>query len=89
MQTIELVLYIHNCIQLLLKVTEHHYSGVYRCRMDNGQCDCRPYLIGRQCSDVEPGYFCAALDYYTYEAEGAVGHSPASADLSVSTTNQH
>lgn len=71
-----------------MQTTEHHYSVVYSCRMDNGQCDCRPHLIGRQCSDVEPGYFCAALDYYTYEAERAVGHSPDSADLPVSTTNQ-
>ncbi|ROL52307.1 Laminin subunit beta-1, partial [Anabarilius grahami] len=47
-----------------------------RCMMDNGQCDCRPYLIGRQCSEVQPAFFCASLDYYKYEAEGAIGHSP-------------
>ncbi|KAI1892887.1 hypothetical protein AGOR_G00138150 [Albula goreensis] len=54
------------------------FGGAYsnRCMMDNGQCDCRPHLIGRQCADVQPGYFCASLDFYTYEAEGAVGHSP-------------
>ncbi|TSM04853.1 Laminin subunit beta-2 [Bagarius yarrelli] len=51
------------------------------CRMENGQCDCRPHLIDRQCSAVELGYFCAALDYLTYEAETAVGYSPDSADL--------
>lgn len=90
MQTVQLD--IHNCIQLFLKTTKlikEDYAGVYSCRMDNGQCDCRPHLIGRQCSDVEPGYFCAALDYSTYEAESAVGHSPDSSDLPVSTTNQH
>ncbi|XP_063064024.1 laminin subunit beta-2 [Engraulis encrasicolus] len=54
------------------------FGGAYnnKCMMDSGQCDCRPHLIGRQCSDVQPGYFCAPLDYYTYEAETAVGHSP-------------
>lgn len=56
--------------------------------MENGQCDCRPHLIDQRCSDVEPGYFCAALDYLTYEAESAVGQSPDSADLPVSTTDQ-
>lgn len=53
--------------------------------MDNGQCDCRPHLIGRQCSDVESGYFCAALDYLIYEAERADGYSPDSDNLPVST----
>ncbi|KAJ8393455.1 hypothetical protein AAFF_G00059280 [Aldrovandia affinis] len=54
------------------------FGGAYssRCMMDNGQCDCRPHLIGRQCVDVQPGYFCAPLDFYSYEAEDAVGHSP-------------
>ncbi|XP_062396596.1 laminin subunit beta-2 [Sardina pilchardus] len=54
------------------------FGGAYnnKCMMDNGQCDCRPHLIGRQCDDVQQGYFCAALDYYKYEAESAVGHSP-------------
>lgn len=48
----------------------------FRCMMDNGQCDCRPHLIGRQCAEVQPGYFCAPLDYYKYEAEGAIGRAP-------------
>ncbi|KAG7235214.1 hypothetical protein INR49_030617, partial [Caranx melampygus] len=47
------------------------------CMGENGQCDCRTHLIGRQCSEVQPGYFCAPLDYYKYEAEEATGHSPA------------
>ncbi|KAJ8257557.1 hypothetical protein GJAV_G00186910 [Gymnothorax javanicus] len=50
-------------------------SILLQCVSDNGQCDCRPHLIGRQCADVQPGYFCAPLDFYTYEAEDAVGHS--------------
>ncbi|KAL4655406.1 laminin subunit beta-2-like isoform X1 [Arapaima gigas] len=54
------------------------FGGAYnnRCTMDSGQCECRPHLVGRQCSDVQIGYFCASLDFYTYEAEDAVGHSP-------------
>uniref|UniRef100_A0A8D3CXR2 Laminin, beta 2-like n=1 Tax=Scophthalmus maximus TaxID=52904 RepID=A0A8D3CXR2_SCOMX len=56
-----------------------------RCMMENGQCDCRRHLIGRQCSEVQPGYFCAPLDYYKYEAEDATGHSPSDPALPVST----
>lgn len=53
--------------------------------MENGQCDCRRHLIGRQCSEVQPGFFCAPLDYYKYEAEDAAGHSPGDSALPVST----
>lgn len=49
--------------------------------MDSGQCDCRGHLIGRQCSEVQPGYFCAPLDYYKYEAEEAAGRSPTDTSL--------
>lgn len=52
--------------------------------MESGQCDCRRHLIGRQCSEVQPGFFCAPLDYYRYEAEDATGHSPGDSALSVS-----
>ncbi|KAF6722452.1 Laminin subunit beta-4 [Oryzias melastigma] len=52
-----------------------------RCMMGNGQCDCRRHLIGRQCSEVQPGYFCAPLDYYKYEAEDANGRSPTDSAL--------
>lgn len=52
--------------------------------MESGQCHCRPHLIGRQCSEVQPGYFCAPLDYYKYEAEDATGHSPGDSALPVS-----
>lgn len=58
--------------------------SVHRCMVENGQCDCRRHLIGRQCSDVQPGYFCAPLDYYKYEAEDAIGHSPSDHNLPVS-----
>lgn len=56
--------------------------------MENGQCDCRRHLIGRQCSEVQPGYFCAPLDYYKYEAEDANGRSPTDPTLPVSTSLQ-
>lgn len=52
--------------------------------MENGQCDCRKHLIGRQCSAVQPGFFCAPLDHYTYEAEDAAGRSPGDPLLPVS-----
>ncbi|XP_063282783.1 laminin subunit beta-4-like [Pelobates fuscus] len=54
------------------------FGGSYnnRCSLEDGQCDCRPNIIGRQCEDVQPGYFCMPLDYYMYEAEDAKGLSP-------------
>uniref|UniRef100_A0A674NFC8 Laminin, beta 2-like n=1 Tax=Takifugu rubripes TaxID=31033 RepID=A0A674NFC8_TAKRU len=55
-----------------------------RCMMENGQCDCRKHLTGRQCSTVQSGFFCAPLDYYKYEAEDAIGHSPGDHTLPVS-----
>lgn len=57
--------------------------------MDNGQCNCRKHLIGRQCSAVQPGFFCAPLDHYKYEAEDATGRSPGDASLPVSTAALH
>lgn len=58
--------------------------GALRCSMEDGACPCRPHLMGRQCDQVQPGFFCASLDYYTYEAEQATGHSHDSPQLPVS-----
>uniref|UniRef100_A0AAR2J0A5 Laminin, beta 2-like n=1 Tax=Pygocentrus nattereri TaxID=42514 RepID=A0AAR2J0A5_PYGNA len=80
--------YIYTVLNITFLILLILISCCYRCRMDNGQCDCRPHLISRQCSDVQPEYFCAALDFYKYEAEGAVAHSPDDPALPVSTANQ-
>lgn len=55
-----------------------------RCSMEDGACPCRPHLMGRQCDQVQPGFFCAPLDYYTYEAEQATGHGHSHPQLPVS-----
>ncbi|KAH9510041.1 Laminin subunit beta-1 [Bulinus truncatus] len=39
----------------------------------SGQCECRPHIRGKECKEVEPGYFFAHLDHYIYEAEYGQG----------------
>lgn len=42
-----------------------------RCSPKDGQCECRPHVIGRSCTEPAPGYFFAPLNFYLYEAEEA------------------
>uniref|UniRef100_A0A670J355 Laminin subunit beta 4 n=1 Tax=Podarcis muralis TaxID=64176 RepID=A0A670J355_PODMU len=42
------------------------------CAPTNGQCECLPNIVGRQCSEPAPGYFFLPLDYYIYEAEDSM-----------------
>uniref|UniRef100_A0A914ULJ9 Uncharacterized protein n=1 Tax=Plectus sambesii TaxID=2011161 RepID=A0A914ULJ9_9BILA len=42
-----------------------------KCDITTGQCRCREHFGGRKCDTPDSGYFCANIDYYTYEAERA------------------
>ncbi|XP_072507510.1 laminin subunit beta-2-like isoform X3 [Notamacropus eugenii] len=47
------------------------FGGAYsnRCSSGEGLCPCRPHLQGRDCLELQSGYFCAALDQAIAEAE--------------------
>ncbi|KAJ8778658.1 hypothetical protein J1605_013335 [Eschrichtius robustus] len=42
-----------------------------KCSLEDGQCDCRPHVTGRSCTEPAPSYFFAPLNFYIYEAEEA------------------
>ena len=50
-----------------------HEVGLFphRCSPKNGQCDCRPHVTDRSCTEPAPGYFFAPLNFYLYEVEEA------------------
>lgn len=43
------------------------------CDIGNGQCDCKPNIMGRKCDEPRPGFFFGKLDHFLYEAEVALG----------------
>ncbi|XP_057560576.1 laminin subunit beta-2-like [Hippopotamus amphibius kiboko] len=61
------------------------FGGAYsnRCSAGEGLCLCRPHFCGRRCHDLQSGYFCAALDQATAEAELGQGLQPADPRLPV------
>ncbi|VDP08781.1 unnamed protein product [Soboliphyme baturini] len=65
------------------KACDCDLGGAYdnNCDVLNGQCRCRRHFTGRRCDQPESGYFCANLDFYTYEAENAKIEGPAETEL--------
>ncbi|XP_055985664.1 laminin subunit beta-2-like [Sorex fumeus] len=62
------------------------FGGAYsnRCSAREGLCSCRPHLRGRRCQELQSGYFCAALDQATAEAELGQNLQPMDPRLPVS-----
>uniref|UniRef100_A0A8C5J7J8 Laminin subunit beta 4 n=1 Tax=Junco hyemalis TaxID=40217 RepID=A0A8C5J7J8_JUNHY len=53
------------------------------CSLQDGQCECLPNIVSRQCNEPAPGFFFLPLDYYIYEAEHARPLSGSDPDLAV------
>lgn len=49
------------------------YGGAYDndCDLLTGQCKCREHFGGRRCNTTESSFFCATIDYNTFEGESA------------------
>lgn len=57
---------------------------ITRCSSGEGLCPCRPHLQGRDCLELQSGYFCAALDQVIAEAELGQRLKPSDPRLPVS-----
>lgn len=47
-------------------------SAQQQCHSITGQCQCRPHAKGKQCEQIEPGFYCPGLDHLKYNAANAI-----------------